>query len=341
MNMYEPRFRITPDMLRRIAQATEVRAWIHQACVDVTWLPALQRETAARLAHSSTSIEDNPLTLPDVEALARGEPIAALSGARREVLNYLAAMRWIWGRPAPDTVTEPVLLRLHRLLTQGILPAEQAGRYKTRPNRVVDHRGRTLYTPPPPAHARPQTRALADWINSPAARALHPALVSGVAHHRLVSIHPFADGNGRLARALGVWILYTRGFDTHHLFALDEFFEQDRARYYDTIQQAHDLDDDLTGWLDYVAEGLLRTLNDTRDRIQSLRVKAKSPRITLTRRQEELLRFLRDRGRVRPPEIGKAFRLTRARVGQILKPLVDTGLVLREGRTRATSYRLA
>ncbi|MDP3543133.1 MAG: MarR family transcriptional regulator [Elusimicrobiota bacterium] len=61
----------------------------------------------------------------------------------------------------------------------------------------------------------------------------------------------------------------------------------------------------------------------------------------LTKRQEDVLRFLRDKGRARTPDIEAAFGFTRARAGQIIKPLVDAGLVIREGQTRATTYRLA
>lgn len=62
--------------------------------------------------------------------------------------------------------------------------------------------------------------------------------------------------------------------------------------------------------------------------------------MVLTKRAEDILRFLRDKGRVKSPDLEKAFSLTRARVGQIMKPLIEAGLVLREGQTRATTYRL-
>lgn len=61
----------------------------------------------------------------------------------------------------------------------------------------------------------------------------------------------------------------------------------------------------------------------------------------LTKRQEDILRYLRDKGRVKTPDIEASFGFTRARVGQIIKPLVDAGLVIREGQIRATTYRLA
>lgn len=338
--MYKPRFDISPRLLSKVTQAAEIRAWINSAVVDVSWLPILQREAAARLAHSSTAIEGNPLTLQEVEALARGEEIGAKAKDKQEILNALAAMNWIWNRKPGASIKESDLLRLHRVLTRKVLSEGQSGHYKTRQNRIVDHRGITVYTPPPPDKARPLTLGLLDWINSKESEALHPVLACAIAHHRLVSIHPFSDGNGRISRALAIWLLYSRGFDTHHLFALDEYFEHKRQLYYQKIQQARDLDDDLSYWLEYVAEGVVETLNMVKERILSLRIAVAAPRMVLTKRQEDILRYLRDRGRVKAPEIEKAFSLTRARVSQIIKPLVDAGLVIREGQTRATTYRL-
>ncbi|MBZ0220371.1 MAG: Fic family protein [Candidatus Methylomirabilis sp.] len=275
-----------------------------------------------------------------MEALARGEEIGAKAKDKQEILNALTAMNWVWNRKAETPIKESDLLRLHRVLTRKVLPDVQSGHYKTRQNKIVDHRGITIYTPPPPDKARPFTLELLDWINFREAEALHPVIACAIAHHRLVSIHPFSDGNGRISRALAIWLLYSRGFDTHHLFALDEYFERERQLYYRKIQQARDLDEDLSYWLEYVAEGVVETLNTVKERVLSLRIAIVAPRMVLTKRQEDILRFLRDKGRVKAPEIEKAFSLTRARVSQIIKPLVETGLVIREGQTRATMYRL-
>jgi Fic family protein len=221
------------------------------------------------------------------------------------------------------------------------LSDEKVGVYKTKMNRIVDSKGVTIYTPPPSSKARELTVSLLHWLNSKAAADLHPMIVSAIAHHRLVSIHPFSDGNGRVSRSLALWILYSRLFDERHLFSLDDFFEQNRRRYYEKIQQARDLDDDLTSWLEYVAGGLLETLKTTKDRISSLKIKSKTKRLTISKRQEDVLRFLSDRAEAKSPDIEKAFSISRARVNQLLKPLVDAGIVDRQGRTRATAYRLS
>lgn len=338
--MCNPHFNISPELLRLVTQATEIRAWINTAVVNVSWLPILQRDAAARIAHSSTAIEGNPLTLPEVEALARGEEIGAKAMDKQEILNVFAAMHHIWNRKTDAPIKESDILHLHRILTRIILPDNQSGHYKSRVNRIVDHRGITIYTPPPPEKAKPLTIELIKWINSTESKALHPVITGAIAHHRMVSIHPFADGNGRISRAIAIWLFYSRGFDTYHLYALDEYFEQDRQQYYLKIQQARDLDDDLSYWLEYVADGVVWTLKKVKERILGLNISVQAPHIILTKRQEDILRFMRDKGRIKSPDIEKAFSISRARVNQIIKPIIDAGLVIREGQTRATTYRL-
>lgn len=340
--MYGPRFDISNLLLNFVSEATELKGWIEAAIVDVTWLPQLQQNTNIRLAHSSTAIEGNPLSLTQVEAVARGEHLSYQKIPEQEVRNYLKAMKWIWKKKpkSRSLISENELFRLHQILTQDILPKGHSGKYKNRPNKVVNYKGDVVYVPPGPEKAKKLTQELLNWMNQES-HVIHPIIASGIAHHRLVSIHPFTDGNGRISRALALWILYVRGFDTQHILALDEYFWNDRPKYYLKIQQARDLDDDLTYWLEYVAEGVVQTLKQTIDRIKSLQLShASGQKIILTKRQEDILRFLRDKGRVKSRDIEKSLKITRARVNQIIQPLVKAKLVICEGRTRATTYRL-
>jgi len=168
---------------------------------------------------------------------------------------------------------------------------------------------------------------------------LDPIIVSDIAHHWLVSIHTFSDGNGRLSRLLGLWVLRIRGVDTHHICALDDYFEQARDVYYLKRQQARDLDDDLTYWLDYVAVGIRDTFRAV-EKCISLANITNDNTYSLTRKQEEFIGFLRDHGKVSSAQLETAFAITRSRVNQIIKHLVDQGLLQREGQTRSTRYFL-
>jgi len=339
--VYQPSFVISPLLLRLLTEATELRAWIERSVIDVAWIPLLQRETANRLSHSSTSIEGNPLSLPLVEAVARGEETGAPVKAILEVQNYLTALQFIWAGPARGSIRETDLLALHARVMKGLLPDEKRGRYKTVPNKVVDPQHRPIYIPPGPAKAAVLTQELLSWVNSPETRSQHhPVLISGIAHHRLVSIHPFSDGNGRASRLLACWLLYRGGFDTHHLFAIDDYYEADRQKYYDKLQQARDLDDDLSYWLEYMAEGIVLTLKKTKNRIESLDVQHASARLRLTPRQEMLLRILRGKAWVSAADLATALDVSRERMSELLRPLIDAGVVVREGKTRAITYSL-
>jgi Fic family protein len=148
------------------------------------------------------------------------------------------------------------------------------------------------------------------------------------------------DGNGRGARAVGSWILFRRGFDAHHIFALDEFFEADRPRYYREIQDVREKDDLLTNWLEYTSEGVLEILRKTQQRIQALRSTGRGLRITLNATQERILQTLANSPPTRGSELARSLRITRSYLSKTLKPLVNAGLVQKDGSTKSASYRL-
>jgi Fic family protein len=336
---YTPSFERSALLVRHLTQASALVAWIQEQAVDVSWIAPIQRDALIRLAHFSTRIEGNPLTLPEVEALAAGKNLAVEEHAKREVLNYFSALRWIWQKSPPRDIDEAELLHLHKLISQGLLTSPECGAYKTKPNAVYQG-ARVIYRPPPPEAAPVLTRALVAWLNSSEARAEHAVVVAAVAHHRLVSIHPFSDGNGRTSRALESWILFRRGFDTHHIFAVDEFFGADRKRYYELIQRVRAKEDDLTPWLEYVGEGTVETLRNSQRRIQSLRARAPSRKITLSQPQERLLQILGETSKMGGGELARALGGTRSHLSKLLKPLLLAGLVVKEGSTKASIYRL-
>lgn len=336
--MYKLIYRITPYLLKLIDEASALKSWIENATLKVQWLPALQLESRARGAHSTTAIEGNALHLSQVQALAKGKAVGAAKNAETEVGNCLAAFKWV-EKNSDKKIDEPSVLKLHAMLTKGLLADEKRGRYKDRQNYVKNEKGIVIYTPPSPKATPGLMKELLEWLNSKEAEELHSVIVCAILHHRLVSIHPFSDGNGRLARLLGTWILYKRGYDTRHIFSLDDHFANNRKFYYDKIEQTRELDGDLTYWTEYVAEGVIATLKRVKARIEEL-MAASGHEILLSPRQEELIRLLRDNGALSTGKIIEAMKITRARVNQIVQPLVKAGIVEAAGKARATMYRL-
>ena len=148
------------------------------------------------------------------------------------------------------------------------------------------------------------------------------------------------DGNGRTGRALALWELYRRGFDTHHIFSVDEFYWEDRSRYYEQLQAVRRAGDDLTGWLDYTAEGLLLTLDRVWTRLQNLSALSRHKKIVLRPRQERLLQMLADRKSMTPREIWDALQVSKQGALDLLRPLIAAGLVKRTGTRKSGSYTL-
>ena len=153
------------------------------------------------------------------------------------------------------------------------------------------------------------------------------------------AIHPFGDINGRTGRALALWELYRRGFDTHHIFSVDEYYWEDRQRYYAALQAVHDRGEDLTSWLEYCAGGLRQTLESVWLRLQPLNVAAPE-KLVLRPRQERLLRLLRDQGSMAPAEIWAALGVSRQGAMDLLRPLLEAGLVEKVGTRKTGRYML-
>src|SRR5437879_4147941 len=331
---YQPRFIITPELLARVEAIAALRERIMSAVVQVPWIPALQKDTRTRNTHSSTAIEGNPLTLEQVRAVEEGREIPAIAArARREVVNYFAALRFVEKNADKKTISHEEILRLHKIIAGDVMDQGTAGRYRTIPVRV----GR--YVPPPPEEVSGLMFELLAWWNKDTAR-LSPVLSSAIVHYRFEAIHPFADGNGRTGRALALWELYRRGFDTHHIFSVDEFYWEDRPRYYAALQAVRRQDDNLTAWLEHTAECLQHTLEKVWVRVQRLSARSGREKLVLRPKQEQLLQMLRDRKSMTPSEIWSALGVSKQGAMDLLRPLMKAGLIRREGTLKSGRYRL-
>lgn len=331
---YQPRFTITPVLLERVERIAALRTQIQSAAVDVTWIPALQKDSRARNAHSSTAIEGNPLTLEQVRAVEEGREIPAVTDrARREVLNYFAGLRFIEKKAGRKIVRQDDVLRLHRIVAASVMDQGEAGRYRSIRVRVGP------YFPPPPEEVSGLMAELLSWWNEDS-RSLSPVLSSAILHYRFEAIHPFADGNGRTGRALALWDLYRRGFDTHHIFSVDEFYWENRPRYYAALQTVRRQGEDLTLWLEYAAEGIEIILARIWTRIQRFSVRKSGRKVILRPRQEQLLQLLRDRGSLTPREIWDALKISRQGAMDLIKPLITAGLIMRRGTKKSGRYQL-
>lgn len=331
---YQPLYAVRPQLVNMIERIASLRERIQGATVNVTWIPALQMDSMARNAHCSTAIEGNPLTLEQVRAIEEGKEVPASNRSKREIINYLAALRHIEKLVSIEAVRHEDLFELHTIIAGGgVMDQGEAGKYRSINVRVGNHF--------PPAHQDVSILMfdLLEWWNE-AAPELSPVVSSAILHYRFEEIHPFADGNGRMGRALALWELYRRGFDTQHIFSVDEFYWEDRPRYYRELAAVQSGEGELSTWIEYCSEGLLQTLERTWSRVQAFSTMAIAPKLVLRPKQEQLLSLLKERGRMAPSEIWATLEISRQGAMDLLNPLMEAGLVVREGTRRSGFYRL-
>jgi len=317
---YEPRFSITSNLLSLVEEISALRERIENASVSLPWIPALQKDTRTRNGHASTAIEGNPLTLEQVRALEEGrELVASDQRSQREVLNYFAGLRFIEKNAKLKKIRHDHLFQLHLLLADEVMDQGHAGSYRTIAVQVGGH------FPPPANDVSPLMFELLEWWNG-ASSSLSPVLSSA---------NPFADGNGRTGRALALWDLYRRGFDSHYLFSVDEYYWEDRQAYYKALAQVRNAGEDLTQWLEYSAIGLHKTLERVWLRLKKFQGSS-STKINLTPRQEHLLGLLRDHGSLAPAEIWEHLKVSR----QGAMNIIDAGLIEKRGTQKSGRYYL-
>jgi Fic family protein len=332
---YQPLFTVSARLIGELEAIAVLRERILAATVQVPWMPSLQRDARVRNTHSSTAIEGNPLTLEQVRLIEEGHGLPAEPPrAKREVLNYLAGLRYIERHADKKRITHRDVFTLHTILAAEVMDQGDAGRYRD----IQVYVGR--YTPPAPELVSGLMAEFLAWWNEQS-REWSPVISSAVLHHRFEDIHPFADGNGRTGRALALWELYRRGFDTHHIFSVDEVYEEDRPAYYAALANVQKKGSDLTEWLQYSAHALRVTLDRVWTRTQRLGASAAPKKVILRPRQEQLLQLLKDRRSMTPKEIRESLRVSKQGAMDLLNPLLEAGLVQRSGTQKSGRYRLS
>ena len=94
-------------------------------------------------------------------------------------------------------------------------------------------------------------------------------------HYELVRIHPFFDGNGRVARAFATLILYQEDYDIRKFFSLEEYFDKDAGSLLRSFAKCGEKDGDLTHWLEYFTLGLSIELSKIREKVENISIDAK------------------------------------------------------------------
>src|SRR5579872_6848151 len=238
--MYSPTYSITNKILRFIGTIEACKEIIDHAPLLPYYEKKFQNEALIRMVHYGTHIEGNELDLSQAEKVVMGQQVIARERDIQEVINYrkvIEELEKFTVSTLQVTVDEELIKQLHTLTVAKILPDEIAGTY--RKTQVViknSQTGQVVFRPPLAVAVGYQISDLIAFIQSPESKDIHPVLKSGIVHYEFVRIHPFIDGNGRVARALSTLILFLEGYDIRKFFSLEEYFDSDAGRYYESLQ---------------------------------------------------------------------------------------------------------
>lgn len=347
--MYRPRYTITNSILKNIGIIEASREVIDHAPLLPYYEKKFQSDAIIRAVHYGTHIEGNELNLSQAEKVMAGQEVVARERDVQEVINYRRAMEHIGKFKTQNSklkIEESLVNSLHELTTDKILPPEKCGKY--RQTQVVVKNsltGEVTFRPPMALSVPIQIKDLYAFVNSTTDQDIHPVLKSGIVHYEFVRIHPFIDGNGRVARCLATLILFQEGYDIRKFFSLEEYFDNDPTGYYTALQSVEKSDGDLTEWLTYYTQGLAIELSKIKEKVEvisvdgKLREKLGGVPLMLSERQLKIIEYIQKTGYLQNSGFRQLFPfVSEDTVLNELKLLIQTGLLRKIGKTKAAKY---
>jgi Fic family protein len=258
-------------------------------------------------------------------------------------------------RTFTETLTHETLFRWHSMLTTGRRDLKNIGAYRTddEPMQIISGpigNPTIHFEAPPSALVEKEMKGFIQWFNdtAPGGNTVLPALTrAGIAHLYFATIHPFEDGNGRVARALAEKAL-SQALGRPTLIALSQAIQKDRKSYYEALHGSS-RDNEITGWLKYFADTVLQGQDTTHRMIDFLIQKTKLyDRIKdqLNDRQEKALaRIFREgvegfKGGLSAENYIAITGAARATATRDLQDLLEKGVLIRTGVLKSTRYHL-
>jgi Fic family protein len=335
-------------VLQRIEQIHQSLRW--QLSEQRRWVGLLRRVSLGRAIRGSNSIEGYDVSLDDaVAAVAGEEPLDPRSEAWMAVTAYRNAMTYVL-QLADDphfAYDESLIRALHYMMLDYDM-SKSPGRWRPGPIYVEDERtGETVYTGPE-AHVLPEL--MGEFVGSlRAGSSQAPVIAAAMAHLNLVMIHPFRDGNGRMARCVQTLVLARSGILAAPFVSIEEYLGAgtNTDACYRVLSEvgagSWNPDRDARPWVRFVltahyrqAQTMVRRTEEAQRRWEV--ISAEVRKRAVPERAGAAL-FNASMGfRVRNPTYRELADVSEAVAGRDLKALVDAGLLAAVGERRGRYY---
>ena len=346
-NIFQPRFTITPKLLANIKCITSLVSELNHKHFSKIVLLDFEQRARALSAHSSTSIEGNPLPLTEVKKIIKHRP-EHIRDSEREILNYNQALMYMSAllqqknNSFQKNITVKFILNIQKMVTVGLIDKLRSGKLKQEPVFVNNPRTRQLiYFPPDHKDVPALMDGLLAYVNANRTK-IDPLIIAGIFHKQFVIIHPFIDGNGRTARLATKMLLAGMGLNTFNLFSFENYYNQNVTKYFQNVGLVgnyYDLKDavDFTSWLEYFSEGIIDELL----RVGNELAKTNStPNTKLEIHHNKVIDYIKKHGFIKNSDYAHLTARARPTRNLDLKKLIKLGLIEKQGKGKATYYVL-
>jgi len=207
-------------------------------------------------------------------------------------------------------------------------------------------REKVHYQAPPASALEQEMRAFLDWFNKP--NDTDWVMKAALAHLWFLTVHPFEDGNGRIARAIADLALARSEQSSQRFYSMSAQIRQERSAYYEILEQTQKSSLDITAWMTWFLNCMSRAIQSAQLTLSGVLHKAEfwesMQEVTLNERQRKVLNRLLDgfEGKLTTTKWAAFAKCSQDTALRDILPLVEQGILIRsESGGRSTSYELA
>lgn len=252
MNNYIPPFTITNDILALTSSIMEKVGRLNNY-TNIDKKPILRKNNTINSIHSSLAIENNSLTLSQVKDVIDGKTVIGSQREIQEVKNAYDAYEEL-ENINPYKVDE--LKRIHGIMT--FLTIKDAGEFRNGDEGVFDG-DNLIFMAPGPKLVPELISNLFTWMNNYKDE-INPLIMSSVFHYEFVFIHPFSDGNGRMAR---LWqnVILSKWREIFKYVTIENQIKKYQNEYYEAINTCN-INGDSTIFIEFMLKMINNTLEE-------------------------------------------------------------------------------
>ena len=332
---YQPLYTITNQILAYVSSISEKIGNI-SATHNLESKTHLRRNNRIRSIHSSLKIEANSLSLGQVRDVINGKIVLGKQKEIQEVKNAFDAYERI-KEIDPYDIEE--LKHIHGIMTKYLI--DESGCFRHGEEGVFN--GEECIFMAPPARLVPHLmEELFDWMEREKEE-VHPLILSCVFHYEFVFIHPFTDGNGRMARLWHTAIL-AKWNPIFEYIPIESQIEKFQDDYYDAIAKCH-VEGESTVFIEFMLTQIDNTLAEllnqmTDSATDDAILDADGANHGADNMESRLLSGLKQNPYITQTDLAKELSLSRRTVQRIMKELMNDGKIKRVGSTRTGHWEI-